>query len=75
MPLYISPIYSARNEPKGARGFGAVPMAQLEPLLNTLRELGAKYACTPAQVCVCACMCVCVYVCACVHVCMCAYGF
>jgi aryl-alcohol dehydrogenase-like predicted oxidoreductase len=42
--------YSAGHEPKGNRGFGAVPMAQLEPLLSKLREVAARHSCTPAQV-------------------------
>ena len=32
--------YNAKNEPKGRRGFGAVPMRELEPLLAKLREIG-----------------------------------
>lgn len=42
--------YSAKNEPKGNRGFGAVPMRELEPLLARMREIGARYGASPAQV-------------------------
>jgi len=42
--------YNAKNEPKGRRGFGAVPMRELEPLLAKLREIGGRYGATPAQV-------------------------
>lgn len=42
--------YSARNEPKGNRGFGAVPMSQLEPLIEKLRQIAQRCGCTPGQV-------------------------
>lgn len=42
--------YSAGNEPKGNRGFGAVPMRDLEPLIAKLREIGQRHSASPAQV-------------------------
>ena len=42
--------YNSHHEPKGNRGFSAVPMRELEPLLKKLTEIGRQYGATPGQV-------------------------
>ena len=46
----LSGKYSAANPPPGKRNFSAYPMAEIEPVLAVLRQIGGRVGKTPAQV-------------------------